>query len=203
MEKLNHFGAEALIDQRLSAGRHVLGICVGMQVMFESGSEHGVETAGLGQWPGRVEMLTAPTLPNIDDTFLANQDETEELLKDISLAEQTGLLGLFKITITNGSTDYDILTADKEIKNDFVTFLVHILNLKRFWKYKKINTNEVFVTNNKQPLVKYGYIELEGSDFNPVQIPPDLSPNPPYCYPNADVISIEKDGADIYSVIFI
>jgi imidazole glycerol-phosphate synthase subunit HisH len=65
MEKLNHFGAEALIDQRLSAGRHVLGICVGMQVMFESGSEHGVETAGLGQWPGRVEMLSAPTLPNI------------------------------------------------------------------------------------------------------------------------------------------
>lgn len=65
MSKLNAFGAGALIDQRLSAGRHVMGICVGMQVMFESGSEHGVETAGLGQWPGKVDMLNAPTLPNI------------------------------------------------------------------------------------------------------------------------------------------
>lgn len=65
MSKLNDFGAGALIDQRLSAGRHVMGICVGMQVMFESGTEHGVETQGLGQWPGKVEMLSAPTLPNI------------------------------------------------------------------------------------------------------------------------------------------
>lgn len=144
-----------------------------------------------------------PTLPNIDDTFLANQDETEELLNNISLAEQIGLLGIFKITITNGSTDYDILTSDKEIKNDFVTFLVHILNLKRFWKYKKSQTNQVFKTKIKQPLVKYGYIELEGSDFNPEQQEPEPPPNTPYCYPNADVISIEKDGADIYSVIFI
>lgn len=65
MSKLNDFGAGALIDQRLSAGRHVMGICVGMQVMFESGTEHGVETQGLGQWPGKVEMLSAPKLPNI------------------------------------------------------------------------------------------------------------------------------------------
>lgn len=65
MEKLSAFGAEALIDQRLSAGRHVFGICVGMQVMFESGTEHGSQTLGLAQWPGTVELLAAPTLPNI------------------------------------------------------------------------------------------------------------------------------------------
>lgn len=65
MSKLNAFGAESVIDKRLAAGRPVLGICVGMQVMFERGLEHGLDTPGLGQWPGTVEKLQAPTLPNI------------------------------------------------------------------------------------------------------------------------------------------
>ena len=45
--------------------RPVLGICVGMQVLFEAGVEHGVETAGLGVLPGRVERLRAPVLPHM------------------------------------------------------------------------------------------------------------------------------------------
>lgn len=57
-------GAE-LIDQRLIANRPVLGICVGLQIMFETGVEHGDETPGLGQWPGVVESLDAPVLPHI------------------------------------------------------------------------------------------------------------------------------------------
>ena len=65
MEKLNGFGASALIDQRLTAGKPVLGICVGMQVMFSKGVEHGIETAGLEQWPGIVEQLEAKTLPHM------------------------------------------------------------------------------------------------------------------------------------------
>ena len=65
MKKLRAFGADSLIDQRLTAGRPVLGICVGMQVMFERGKEHGVEDEGLGQWPGEVQKLIAPTLPHI------------------------------------------------------------------------------------------------------------------------------------------
>jgi glutamine amidotransferase len=65
MSKLDAFGAASVIDQRLAAGRGVLGICVGMQVMFERGLEHGQDAAGLGQWPGTVEKLNAPTLPNI------------------------------------------------------------------------------------------------------------------------------------------
>lgn len=54
-----------LIDRRLAGGRAVLGICVGMQVMFDTGDEHGVVTEGLGQWPGTVERLTAPVLPHM------------------------------------------------------------------------------------------------------------------------------------------
>lgn len=65
MRNLKSHHAESLIDQRLMAGRAVLGICVGMQVMFEHGVEHGIDTEGLGQWPGSVTMLQAPTLPHI------------------------------------------------------------------------------------------------------------------------------------------
>ncbi len=65
MSKLRNVGAESLIDQRLAAGRPVMGICVGMQVLFQSGLEHGAEAQGLNQWPGVVEQLNAPTLPNI------------------------------------------------------------------------------------------------------------------------------------------
>ena len=65
MRNLTAHNAAGIIDQRLTAGRAVLGICVGMQVMFETGVEHGIDTEGLGQWPGSVTMLEAPTLPHI------------------------------------------------------------------------------------------------------------------------------------------
>jgi len=57
-------GAE-LIERRLAGGRPVLGICVGMQVMFERGIERGTDVEGLGEWPGTVEELHAPVLPHI------------------------------------------------------------------------------------------------------------------------------------------
>lgn len=65
MNMLNEVKGGELIDKRLVASKPVLGICVGMQVMFERGVEHGIETEGLGQWPGVVEKLNAPILPHI------------------------------------------------------------------------------------------------------------------------------------------
>ena len=65
MNKLTAKSADRLIDRRLTASRPVLGICVGMQVMFETGMEHGTPTEGLGQWPGTVKLLESPRLPNI------------------------------------------------------------------------------------------------------------------------------------------
>jgi glutamine amidotransferase len=63
---------EQMIDQRLAGGRPVLGICVGMQILFAEGIEHGVHTQGCGQWPGLVERLTAPVLPHMGwNTVLA------------------------------------------------------------------------------------------------------------------------------------
>lgn len=54
-----------VIDRRLAGGRPVLGICVGMQVMFDRGLEHGVDREGLGEWPGDVAKLDAPVLPHM------------------------------------------------------------------------------------------------------------------------------------------
>ena len=56
---------ERIIARRLAGGRPVLGICVGMQVLFERGVEHGVEVEGLGEWPGTVEKLNAEILPHM------------------------------------------------------------------------------------------------------------------------------------------
>ena len=58
-------GGDKLIAQRLAAGRPVLGICVGMQVLFSVGVEHGLHTEGCGLLPGTVERLDAPVLPHM------------------------------------------------------------------------------------------------------------------------------------------
>ena len=65
MAGLDAVGAREVLDARRAAQRPVLGICVGMQVLFESGVEHGVEAAGLGVLPGRVEALRAPVRPHM------------------------------------------------------------------------------------------------------------------------------------------
>jgi imidazole glycerol-phosphate synthase subunit HisH len=58
-------GADQLIRDRVAAGRPVFGICVGMQVLYEGGDEHGVRTAGIGVLPGEVVRLRAPVLPHM------------------------------------------------------------------------------------------------------------------------------------------
>lgn len=65
MAALLESGGDRMIERRLAGGRPVLGICVGMQVMFEHGVERGVDTPGLGEWPGAVTELDAPVLPHI------------------------------------------------------------------------------------------------------------------------------------------
>lgn len=65
MAGLDAVGADELVRGRVAGGRGVLGICVGMQVMFERGAEHGVQTAGFGLWPGTVGQLAAPVLPHM------------------------------------------------------------------------------------------------------------------------------------------
>ncbi|MDH6132589.1 glutamine amidotransferase [Kitasatospora sp. MAA4] len=65
MRGLRAVRGEQIIGRRLAGGRPVLGICVGMQILFERGVEHGVETAGCDEWPGTVEPLDAPIVPHM------------------------------------------------------------------------------------------------------------------------------------------
>ena len=54
-----------IVDRRLSGGRPVMGICVGMQILFSRGIEHGVEAEGLEEWPGTVGPLEADVVPHM------------------------------------------------------------------------------------------------------------------------------------------
>ncbi len=65
MDGLLSVGGERIIGKRLAGSRPVLGICVGMQILFERGVEHGVEAKGVGEWPGTVEGLDAEVLPHM------------------------------------------------------------------------------------------------------------------------------------------
>ncbi len=65
MQQLNAVHGGELIDRRLAGGRPVLGVCVGMQVLFEGGVERDNDIPGLGEWPGIVRELDAPILPHM------------------------------------------------------------------------------------------------------------------------------------------
>jgi len=65
MAQVRAVRGDEIVDRRLAGGRQVLGICVGMQVMFERGVERGVGSEGLGEWPGTVTRLDAPVLPHM------------------------------------------------------------------------------------------------------------------------------------------
>ena len=65
MQGLRDVDAIRMIGRRVAGGRPVLGICVGLQVLFEEGVEHGVRTKGMGEWPGTVERLAADVVPHM------------------------------------------------------------------------------------------------------------------------------------------
>ena len=65
MTGLRKISGDKIIADRVAAGRPVLGVCVGMQILFARGVEFGVETTGCGQWPGAVIRLDAPVIPHM------------------------------------------------------------------------------------------------------------------------------------------
>jgi glutamine amidotransferase len=65
------------IDTRLAGGRPVLGVCVGMQVMFEGSEEpSGSPEAGLGEWPGMVARLKAEIVPHMGWSTVSPPERT-------------------------------------------------------------------------------------------------------------------------------
>ena len=65
MTGLRGINGEQAIAHRVAAGHPVLGICVGMQILFARGVEFEVESKGCGQWPGAVTRLEAPVIPHM------------------------------------------------------------------------------------------------------------------------------------------
>ncbi|MEP6695667.1 MAG: imidazole glycerol phosphate synthase subunit HisH [Pseudonocardiales bacterium] len=65
MAGIEAVGARTVIEQRVADRRAVLGVCVGMQVLFDQGVEHGVQTAGMGLLPGAVTRLRATRVPHM------------------------------------------------------------------------------------------------------------------------------------------
>src|SRR4051795_4011489 len=65
MQGLRAVDGPRVIGRRLAGGRPVLGICVGMQILFERGVEHRHDPGGCGVCPGGVEPLKAPLLPHM------------------------------------------------------------------------------------------------------------------------------------------
>ncbi|WP_374021598.1 imidazole glycerol phosphate synthase subunit HisH [Mycobacterium sp. HNNTM2301] len=65
MTGLRRVKGDRIIADRVAAGHPVLGVCVGMQILFAGGVEFGVQTTGCGQWPGEVTRLDAPVIPHM------------------------------------------------------------------------------------------------------------------------------------------
>ena len=64
MQGLASVKGDALVRERVALARPTIGICVGMQILFAHGVEHGNHD-GVGIWPSTVEKLDAPVLPHM------------------------------------------------------------------------------------------------------------------------------------------
>ncbi|MBZ8178102.1 imidazole glycerol phosphate synthase subunit HisH [Corynebacterium poyangense] len=87
MNGLKRVHGPRMIGERLAGDRPVFGICVGMQVLFERGVEHGSTAAGCGEWPGVVERLAAKTLPHMGWNTVEHP-ENSELFQGLSPGER-------------------------------------------------------------------------------------------------------------------
>ena len=73
MNQLRAINGGEIIKSHIAAGKKILGICVGMQILFSKGFEK-ITSQGLGILKGDVELLPARILPHIG----WNQVETGE-----------------------------------------------------------------------------------------------------------------------------
>jgi glutamine amidotransferase len=117
MKGIHDVRGDVIVDRRLAGGRPVLGICVGMQVLFERGVEHGLETDGLGEWPGVVDEIHADVLPHMGwNTVRAPEGST--LFADV--AEER-----FYFVHSYGVTRWDLTADDPNRLAPLVTWTRH------------------------------------------------------------------------------
>ncbi|GAA2234900.1 imidazole glycerol phosphate synthase subunit HisH [Streptomyces amakusaensis] len=118
MDGLRRARGEWIIGRRLSGGRPVMGICVGMQILFSRGIEHGVETEGLDEWPGTVGPLKAPVVPHMGwNTVDAPADST--LFAGIDPDSR------FYFVHSYAAHDWDLEVTNPAIRAPRVTWATH------------------------------------------------------------------------------
>lgn len=78
MQGLRAVRGDELIKERLSSGKKIFGICVGMQILFSESSElyEGKTVSGVGVFSEKVEKLSAPVLPHIGWNSLSDADKS-------------------------------------------------------------------------------------------------------------------------------
>lgn len=100
-------GAGKVIGERVAAGRPVLGICVGMQVLFDAGEEHGVTTPGLGLITGSVRRLIATRVPHMGWNTVTPPPGSR-LFADVAAGER------FYFVHSYAAAPADVMTGDLE-----------------------------------------------------------------------------------------
>ena len=111
MAGLQAAGGSELLEGWLPTGKPLLGICVGHQILFEEGTEHGICTAGLGLWPGTVRPLTARRLPHMgwnrvevppgSRLFSGIEDERFYFVHSYAVTQMSGTDGTLVTTATH------------------------------------------------------------------------------------------------------
>ena len=117
MDGLRAVNGPRLIGERLAGDRPVLGICVGMQVLFEHGVEHGVDSQGCGEWPGVVEKLHADVLPHMGWNTV-DAPEGSHMFAGLSPDER------FYFVHSYAARQW-VLDTDSAIANPLVTWATH------------------------------------------------------------------------------
>ena len=111
MTGLQAAGGAELLEGWLPTGKPLLGICVGHQILFEEGTEHGICTAGLGLWPGTVRPLAARRLPHMgwnrvevppgSRLFSGIEDERFYFVHSYAVTQMSGTDGVLVTTTTH------------------------------------------------------------------------------------------------------
>ncbi|MCM3760633.1 imidazole glycerol phosphate synthase subunit HisH [Alkalihalobacillus oceani] len=115
MATLNQMGLSSFLREWAEAGKPLLGICLGMQLLFEESDEHGL-TEGLKLLPGRVERFsgqmadgTSYKVPHMGWNKLTFQQPNHPLLRNV---EEGHVYFVHSYVVKEGSDDVLIATSE-------------------------------------------------------------------------------------------
>lgn len=118
MKGLKEARGDWIVGRRLSGGRPVMGICVGMQILFARGIEHGVEAEGLDEWPGTVEPLKADVVPHMGWNTVESPDGSE-LFKGLPADARYYFVHSYAVH------DWGLQTANPALRAPLVSWSTH------------------------------------------------------------------------------